>query len=103
LWSLLLVLVINPISILTIGFRLSFAAVATIIYIGSGRVKQNLSTLYRLWKMQFTVTLALLPFSLLFFQQFSYITIVANLIAMPRVYLVVAPLSLFGALLLRYY
>lgn len=100
LWSLFLVLMINPLAILTIGFWLSFCAVAAIIYVSSGRIKQGESRFAKFWRMQLTVTLALLPFTLLFFQQFSAITIVANLIAMPGVCLVVVPMSLLGALCL---
>lgn len=100
LWSLFLVLIINPLAILTIGFWLSFSSVAAIIYAVSGRIKQSTSHIKKLWRMQLAVTLALLPFTLLFFQQFSLITLLANLIAMPVVCLVVVPMSLLGALCL---
>ncbi|MBU0744014.1 MAG: DNA internalization-related competence protein ComEC/Rec2 [Gammaproteobacteria bacterium] len=100
LWSLFLVLVINPLAVLTIGFWLSFCAVAAIIYVGSGRIKQNRSRLRKFWRMQFTVTLALLPLTLLFFQQLSLVTFLANLIAMPGVCLIIIPMSLLGALCL---
>ncbi len=100
LWSLFLVLIINPLAILTIGFWLSFSAVASIIYVSNGYVKVAQSHLGKFWRMQLTVTVALLPFTLLFFQQFSFITIIANLIAMPGVCLVVVPMSLLGAITL---
>ena len=48
--------------------------------------------------MQFAITLALLPPTLLFFQQFSLMSLIANFIAMSVVCLVVIPLSLFGTL-----
>lgn len=98
LWSLFLVLIINPLAILTIGFWLSFVAVAAIIFVSSSRIGQGKSHLYKFLYMQLTVTLALLPFTLLFFQQISLVTVVANLIAMPVVCMVVVPLSLLGAL-----
>ncbi len=100
LWSLFLVLIINPLAVLTIGFWLSFSAVASIIYVSSGRIKATPSHLSKFWRMQFTVTLALLPFTLLFFQQVSLVTIVANLVAMPGVCLVIVPMSLLGAIFL---
>ena len=100
LWSLFLVLIINPLAVLTIGFWLSFVAVAAIIYVSSGRIRQKTSYLRKFWRMQLTVTIALLPLTLLFFQQFSLITIIANMIAMPAVCLVIVPLSLFGVLFL---
>lgn len=100
LWSLFLVLLINPLAVATMGFWLSFTAVAAIIYISGERLRQKNSHRHRFWRMQLTVTLALLPLTLLFFQQFSLVTVVANLIAMPGVCMVVVPLSLFGALCL---
>lgn len=125
LWSLFLVLIINPLAVLTIGFWLSFVAVAAIIFVSGNRINnrpkiskksslqelivvQNqkpkfsgfVAHLSKFWRMQWTVTIALLPLTLLFFQQFSLVTIVANLIAMPGVCLVVVPISLFGALCL---
>jgi len=98
LWSLFLVLIINPLAVATIGFWLSFAAVAAIIYVSSNSVTLKKTHLANFWRMQLTVTIALLPLTLLFFQQFSLVTMVANLIAMPGVCLVIVPLSLLGAL-----
>lgn len=101
LWSLFFVLVINPLSILTIGFWLSFSSVAAIIYATSFRIQVGVvSPISKLWRLQLIVTLALLPLSLLFFQQFSLITLFANLLAMPSVCFVVVPMSLLGALCL---
>lgn len=100
LWSLFFVLLINPLTILTIGFWLSFSAVAAIIYTSSGRMQQNRSHLKKFWRMQLAITLALLPITLLFFQQVSLVAIIANLIAMPGVCLIVVPMSLLGTLAL---
>jgi competence protein ComEC len=100
LWSLFIVLIINPLSILTMGFWLSFGAVSSIIYVTNGVAKSSQSHLKKFWRMQYTVTLALLPLTLLFFKQFSFITIIANLIAMPSVCLVIVPMSLLGAIFL---
>ncbi len=52
--------------------------------------------------MQLIVTIALLPLTLLFFQQFSLTTLAANLLAMPGVCLIIVPVSLFGVLCLLF-
>lgn len=102
LWSLFLVLIIDPLAPLTIGFWLSFMAVAAILYASSWRLGQATTHLSKFWRMQLIVTIALLPLTLLFFQQFSLTTLVANMLAMPGVCLVVVPLSLLGALCLSF-
>jgi len=99
-WTLLLalfvVLVIDPLAVLSPGFWLSFGAVAAIAYAACERKK--------LWYqkyiyLQIVVLLGLLPFTLLFFQQVSMSAFFANILAMPGVCLVVVPLSLMGAFL----
>lgn len=102
LWSLFLVLVIDPLAELTIGFWLSFSAVAAIIYATSWRIKQKTTHWHKFWRMQLIVTIALLPLTLLFFQQFSLVTLIANLIAMPGVCIIVVPLCLLGSLCLLF-
>lgn len=103
LWSLFLVLIIDPLAELTIGFWLSFSAVAAIIYASGFRIYNNkLGHLARFWRMQLIVTIALLPLTLLFFQQVSLTTFVANFIAMPGVCLIVVPISLLGAICLLF-
>lgn len=102
LWSVFLILVFDPLAVLTIGFWLSFGAVATILYASGWRVRAKSSHLANFWRMQLIVTLGLLPFTLLFFQQFSVATLVANLLAMPGVCLIVVPISLLGAILLLF-
>ncbi len=102
LWSLFIVLLLNPMAPLTIGFWLSFVAVAAIIYVTSNRQGVRAGWIANFGHMQFTVTLVLLPFTLLFFQQFSLVTMVANAIAMPAVCFAVIPLALFGTLLLLF-
>ncbi|MDH5692098.1 MAG: DNA internalization-related competence protein ComEC/Rec2, partial [Gammaproteobacteria bacterium] len=96
--ALLLVLLIDPLAILSAGFWLSFAAVA-IIFLGmSGRLDQ--SSLWWKWgRVQWVVSLALIPFLMLLFQRFSIISPLANLIAVPWVSLLVVPLALVGLVL----
>lgn len=96
--ALLVVLAIDPGAPLRVGFWLSFGAVAAILYSVSGRWRER-----RLFGqtvgLQLNITLALLPPTLLFFQQFPVWSPLANLIAIPWVGCTVLPLSLLAALL----
>lgn len=96
--ALFIVLLLNPLSCLESGFWLSFSAVAAIIYVAKNTQAKNYFTKYL--QMQFAVTIGILPFSLLFFQEISFAAIIANLIALPGICSVVVPLSLLGTVLL---
>ncbi len=101
-WSmaLLLVLIIDPLSALTPGFWLSFAAVAAILYLSAGH-HGRLSKWRSLGRLQLCLPLALLPTSWIWFQQISVVAPLANLVAIPWVgFLVVPPLLLGMACLL---
>lgn len=101
--SLLLVLLWNPISVLSPGFWFSFLAVSVIMYVFSGRLSKAAGVVHRFkqwgW-MQFTIALALLPLSMLFFQQASLISPLANFILVPYVSFLVVPLILLALLLM---
>ena len=97
--ALLCVLILDPFSVLSPGFWLSFLAVAIILF----SLKQSTSQRpwwFRLIKIQFVLSLGLLPITLLFFQQASLISPVANFFAVPWVSFLVVPVTLVGALLL---
>ncbi|MGB5082542.1 MAG: DNA internalization-related competence protein ComEC/Rec2 [Burkholderiales bacterium] len=96
--ALLLVLVLDPWAVLSPGFWLSFAAVGVIFYVGSGRTAPP-GTLAQWGRMQWAVTVGLTPLLLVLFQQVSFISPLANAIAIPLVSLVVTPLALAGAVL----
>lgn len=100
LFTLLIIILINPLSVLSIGLWLSFTAVAVIIYVNYGRLRLNKSWWKKYWRLQFTVTIGILPLTLLLFQQTSLISLVTNLIALPGVCLIVIPVGLTGAMLL---
>ena len=91
--TLFAMLILNPLSLLSIGFWLSFLAVALILYRVAGRLKSPPN-----WKnaidIQLTVSLGLSPLLLFFFNQTSLISPLVNLVAVPIVELVVVPLSL---------
>ncbi len=97
--ALWLVLLLDPLAILSGGFWLSFGAVAAIFYAMGGRRQQ--SSRWLQWgRLQWTVSLALAPLLLLLFQQVSLISPLANLMAVPWVGFVVVPAVLLTAVLL---
>ncbi len=93
--SLLVILVYSPFSVLSASFWLSFVAVAFILYGVLGRLKVESG--WRAWlKIQCGVGFGLIPLSLLFFHQISWISLLANLIAIPVVGFVILPMVLLG-------
>ncbi len=91
--ALLAMLIFNPTMLLSIGFWLSFLAVALILYRVAGRLKSPSNWLNGV-DIQLTVSLGLSPLLLFFFQQTSLISPLVNFIAVPIVELVVVPLAL---------
>ncbi len=89
---------LDPWAVLAPGFWLSFGAVAVILLVTAGRVTPP--HWFKAWaRVQWAVTLGLIPPLLAMFQQVSIVSPVANAIAIPVVSLVVAPLALAGVLL----
>jgi competence protein ComEC len=108
--ALLLVLLLDPWAVLAPGFWLSFGAVAVILYVATGRLRAGrelapapgyaLGARLMLWgRMQWAITLALAPLLLVWFQQMSLVSPLANAVAIPLVSLVVTPLALAGSVL----
>jgi competence protein ComEC len=96
-WVLLLVVIMNPWSVIAPGFWLSFSAVALICLVVSGRVGQ--SGVITGWiRIQWAITLGLFPLLLILFQQISLISPVANAVAIPVITLVIVPLSLLATI-----
>ncbi|MBI4357173.1 MAG: DNA internalization-related competence protein ComEC/Rec2 [Gammaproteobacteria bacterium] len=97
--ALFCVLIADPLSTLNVGFWLSFGTIALILYTTTFRL--NPKGLW--WKgMRLPVLLAigLAPLSILFFQQWSLVSPLANFIAIPWVSFGVIPPALLGSLLL---
>jgi len=95
----LVVLLIDPMVVLSVGFYLSFLAVFCIIYVLSARLGRENRFLSSL-KLHIVVGLGLLPVLLFFFQQASLISPVANFLAIPIVSFLVVPLALLAVALL---
>jgi len=93
--AVLLTLFIDPLSVLSAGWWLSFWAVTIIAFIVSGRYgRQGLA---QKWiNVHIILAFAMLPLLLAFFQEASLIAPVANIFAVPWVSLTVVPLALAG-------
>lgn len=93
--TVLIVLILDPLSTLSPGFWLSFSAVLFILYGMRGRVYVK-SGWWRWGRMQWVVFVGLIPISLVFFQKISIISPLANSIAIPWVSFLVVPFALIG-------
>ena len=89
--------IIDPWAVLAPGFWLSFGAVAIILFVSAGRIAQ--AHWLTAWaRVQWAITLGLIPLLLAMFQQISVVSPLANAFAIPLVSLVVVPLTLLGVI-----
>jgi competence protein ComEC len=95
--ALLVVLLGDPWAVLSPGFWLSFGAVALIFYVTANRLRKE-HWLKEYGKVQWAMTIGLIPPLLALFQQLSLIAPLANAFAIPLVSLLVVPLALLGTL-----
>ena len=94
--ALFIVLILDPWSVLSIGFWLSFGIVAILIYAFS----QRLAAPYWLtsWaQAQWVAGLGVMPLLLIFFSQIPLISPLANAVAIPIISLIVTPLAIFAS------
>lgn len=96
--AVLVVLVIDPWAVLAPGFWLSFGAVAIIMLVSVNRLRQP-HWLMTWGRVQWAITLALMPPLLAMFQQVSLVSPLANALAIPLVSLVIVPLALAGLII----
>ncbi len=126
--AMILVLIWDPLSVLSAGFWFSFIAVTVILYaftdnfsllqadvatarndvwlnhLGLGQSGQNIARkIAQCIRLQFIITLALFPLSLYLFQQSSLLAPLANLILVPYVSFLVVPFVLLGLLLFPFF
>ncbi len=99
--ALWLVLLVDPLTVLTAGFWLSFGAVALILMLSAGYCGER-ARWRRLLRVQLGLFVGLTPLLWLWFQQVSLSAPVANLIAIPWVGILVVPLLLAGLLCLPF-
>ena len=107
LWVAWLVLVINPLASLSIGFWFSFTAVGALLLTHSGGINTKLKSefkdltfwqnaLLHLIKPQWIVFIALMPFLWMFQQPQSVLSLLVNTLAIPLLALLILPLSLLA-------
>jgi len=97
--ALFAVLVFDPLAVLSAGFWLSFLAVSVIVYAVAGRLGKS-GYLSEVIKINWATSVGLAPLLLLFFQQVSLISPLANFIAVPVISLFAVPLSLLAVLVM---
>ncbi|HLP99009.1 MAG TPA: DNA internalization-related competence protein ComEC/Rec2 [Sideroxyarcus sp.] len=95
--ALMVVLLADPWAVLSPGFWLSFGAVALIFYVTANRLRKQ-HWLREYGKVQWAMTIGLIPPLLALFQQLSLVSPIANAFAIPLVSFVVVPLTLLGTL-----
>lgn len=97
----------DPWALLQAGFWLSFVAVAILIGSDDPSVRSHRPTRWRarfwawwvqLLREQSLITVALVPMTLVWFGQVSWVSFLANLLAIPWVTLLVTPLAMLGVL-----
>jgi competence protein ComEC len=97
------VTLIDPWAVLAAGFWLSFGAVAAIFFSVHGRPTSRrpgwAARLHEAARVQLVVTIALVPLTVVLFQQVSVVSPLTNAVAIPLVSLLITPLSLAGACL----
>jgi competence protein ComEC len=100
-WSLalLLVLIINPLSIVTESFCLSFSTIALIIYGMQGRLCMH-GIWWKWGRVQWVIGIGLMPLSLYLFQECSLISFVANTLAIPWLGFLILPFCFLSSMLI---
>ncbi|AOE49878.1 DNA internalization-related competence protein ComEC/Rec2 [Kangiella sediminilitoris] len=101
--ALLIIIVGDPLSVLSAGFWMSFLAVTVISLLLFGRIGHDSSAvgkLKTLVHLQIAITLILMIPSLLLFQEASGLGLLANLIMIPVFSLVILPLILLAVLVM---
>lgn len=101
-WSLLLVLLIFPLSVLSASFWMTFIAVVVISLLLMGRSQQNHNWKHKLnslLKLQVAITLTLAIPSLLYFQQASLLGMMVNIAMIPLFSILLLPAIFLSFLL----
>ncbi|AUD78898.1 DNA internalization-related competence protein ComEC/Rec2 [Kangiella profundi] len=101
-WSLLLVLLIFPLSVLSASFWMTFIAVVVISLLLMGRSQQNHNWKHKfnsLLKLQVAITLTLAIPSLLYFQQASLLGMMVNIFMIPLFSILLLPAIFLSFLL----
>ena len=95
--ALLLVLILDPLTVLSVGFWLSFGTVLALFYLHQGHLSVR-GKLHSAFLVHLKLGFVLLPATAWFFQQGAMLSPLANMIAVPVVGLLIVPLSFCTAL-----
>lgn len=95
--ALIAVLLIDPLGPLSSGFWLSFVAMATLIIAGDAQGSGWRAWLTENLRTQWRVGIALLPFTIAWFQNISLAGLGVNLLAIPVFSFVLVPVALLGS------
>jgi competence protein ComEC len=104
------VVLLDPWAVFQPGFWLSFGAVAVILYATVGRVNRQTpadapararwaALLTSAGRVQYAVTLGLVPLTVLLFGQVSLVSPIANALAIPVIGTLVTPMALVGSVM----
>ena len=96
-WALLWVVLFDPWATLAAGFWLSFGAIAIIMWVTVGRIGR-VHWLTSWMRIQWAITLGLIPLLLIMFPQISLVSPIANAFAIPLVSFLVVPLTLLATI-----
>jgi competence protein ComEC len=97
-----LVLILDPLAVLSAGLWLSFAAVAAIFFGITGRVGK-IGWIQQWGRVQWMIALGLAPVLLSMSFQVSLLAPIINMVVVPLFSFIIVPLSLFTVLLLSIY
>jgi competence protein ComEC len=97
--AMFVVLLVNPLSVLSDSFWLSFGTIALIIYGMSGKLSAH-NFWWKWGRVQWVIGFGLLPLSLLFFQECSLASFLANSVAIPWLGCLILPFCLLGTMLI---
>lgn len=98
--ALALLLLFDPLAILSAGFWLSFAAVGVLLLLFSKGSGRDRAWWRQILRAQAGIMVVMLPLTAWWFQSASVSGLIANLLAIPWVSVVVVPLILLGLILL---
>ncbi|TSA38674.1 MAG: DNA internalization-related competence protein ComEC/Rec2 [Methylococcaceae bacterium] len=98
--ALLTVLIIDPFAVASIGFWLSFLAVALIIYTVTGRLGASTHAWLTALRIHWATSLGLMPLLVYFFHSITFTALIANVIAEPIIGVIVIPITFFAVMVM---
>ncbi|MFH1727207.1 MAG: ComEC/Rec2 family competence protein [Pseudomonadota bacterium] len=103
--SALVILFVNPESLFSVSFQLTFAAVISIIYLGIPLIKKLakkqkyfIKKIFEIILVSLAAWLGIMPFVLFYFKSVSLIFLLSNLFIGPIISFIVVPLNFFAQL-----